>query len=625
MKPQCIFIRHYSSYLSFNLNNTPSSKITDLLSLCKSGDLFNAINLLNSTDSRQILAKPIVYAALLQTSTKVQSFNHGLQLHSHVIKSGLGTDRFVGNSLLALYFKLGSNIEETRKVFDGLWFKDVIAWTSMISGYVRVGKSRNAVDLYWEMVGIGVEPNEFTLSCVIKACSEIGLLRLGKGFHGVVFRRGFDGNNVIVSALIDMYGSNSLPSDAHRMFDEMHEPDPICWTSVISAFTKNDLYEEALRFFYLMQRKYGFLPDQHTFGSILMACGNLGRSKQGKEVHAKIIVTGETGNVVVESSLVDMYGKSGLVTEARLVFDRMIRKNSVTWCALLGAYCHKGDFKSVIELFREMEVDLYSFGTVLRSCAGLAAVRQGKEVHSQYLRRGGWRDVIVESALLDVYSKCGCVDFAYRIFKQMSVRNLVSWNTMIVGLAQNGRSKETLKLLNDMIEEGLEPDYITFVGVLFACSHGGLVDEGKKYFNSMTAGYGIKVGVEHYNCMVDLLGRAGHIEEAESMLHKSDFRNDYSLWAALLGACATSRNSIVAEHVAKIMMELEPNNHLSYVLLANVYRDVGRWSDADNIRKLMQDRGVKKMMPGKSWIDIQGSLGLSFQKGYSDSPIQDTG
>lgn len=622
MKLFCIYSRQYRCDLPLNLNptKTPSLNVSNLLSLCKSGNLFDALKLLNSIDSNTILVKPLVYASLLQTCTKVQSFKHGSLLHCHVIKSGLETDRFVGNSLLALYFKLGSNFDDTRRVFDGLFVKDVVTWTSMISGYVKIGKARNSLDFYRKMVGEDVEPNGFTLSSVIKACSELGELNLGRGFHGVVFRCGFDTNHVIVSALIDMYGRNKQSSDARRLFDEMVEPDSICCTSVISACTRSDLYEEALGFFYKTQRKYQFAPDEYMFGSVLMSCGNLGRLKQGKEIHAKVIVVGETGNVVVGSSLVDMYGKCGLVNNSRLVFDRMTRKNAVTLSSLLNAYCQKGDFETVIELFREMEVDLYSFGTVLRSCAGLSAVRQAKEVHCQYLRRGGWRDIVVESALVDVYSKCGCIDFAYRIFKQMMFRNLVTWNSMICGLAQNGRGIETLKALNEMIEEGTIPDYITFVGVLFACSHAGLVHEGRKNFNSMTEEYGIKAGVEHYNCMVDLLGRAGQIEEAESLLNKSDLSSDSSLWAALLGACATSRNSTAAERIAKKMMKLEPNNHLSYVLLANVYRDVGRWSDADRIRKLMQDRGVKKIMPGKSWIDIQGSLSLSSDKAYVEFP-----
>ncbi|KAF8409340.1 hypothetical protein HHK36_005415 [Tetracentron sinense] len=612
--------RHYSSLVPINLkeNRTNSSKESKILYLCKSGSLSGALQLLNSVDSSEISIKPILYASLLQTCTKALSFHHGLQIHSHIIKSGLEADRFVGNSLLSLYFKLGPNFSETRRVFDNLFVKDVISWTSIISGYIHAGKPKESLEMFWKMLEFGVEPNGFTLSAAVKACSELGALKIGRCFHGVVLGRGFDSNYVIASALIDMYGKNSGLEDARRLFDEMPEPDAICWTSVISAFTRNDKFEEALGSFYLMQGKYGLSADGFTFGSVLMACGNLGRVKQGKEVHAKIIMAGIFGNVVVDSSLIDMYGKCGLVEECRRVFDRMRIRNPVSWCALLGGYCQNGNFKSVIDLFRVMENkdDLYSFGTVIRACAGLTAARQGKEVHCQYLRKGGWRDVIVESALVDLYAKCGYIDYAHRAFVQIHSRNLITWNSMICGFAQNGRGGEALRMFNEMVNEGIKPDYISFIGVLFACSHTGLVDQGRGYFISMTEDYRIKAGIEHYNCMVDLLGRAGLLEEAENLIRKAVFRDDSSLWAALLGACMACTNSMVGERVAKKMMELEPDYHLSYVLLANVYRAVGRWDDALKIRRLMKDRGIKKM-PGKSWIEIKSNMSSYLDLAYS--------
>ncbi|CAN0896877.1 Pentatricopeptide repeat-containing protein At1g03540 [Linum grandiflorum] len=597
--------RHWSSVSSLHyVKATPThfqTKESKILEFCKSGSLFPALHLLNAVDWRSFSNKPLLFASLLQTSTKASSFSHGLQLHAHVVKSGLVTDRFVGNSLLALYFKLGSDFVETRRVFDGLNFKDVISWTSMITGYVKVEKPRSSIRLFLEMVEFGVEPNAFTLSAVVKACSDLGDLILGSTFHSIVIVRGFESNNVISSALIDMYGRNSGVDDARQLFDELSEPDAICWTSVISAFTRNDMYSEALSFFNSMQRKHGFGLDAFTFGTILTACGNLGRTKQGKELHAKVVTSGFHDNVVVQSSLVDMYGKCNPLEDSQRVFDRMSTKNSVSWSALLGGYCQNGDLKSVIRIFREMgQDDMYSFGTVLRACAGLTAIKQGKEVHCQYVRRGSWRDIIVESALVDLYAKCGCVDFAYRVFKQMPVRNLITWNTMISGFAQNGRMKDAIALFNGMITKGVKPDYITFIGVLFACSHSGLVDEGKKHFESMMSEYGIRPGIEHYNCMIDLLGRAGLIEEAETLLENADCRDDSSLWAVLLGACATCTNLATAERIAKRTMELKPDYHLSYVYLANVYRGVGRWDDADNIRRLMEARRVKKVT-GKSW------------------------
>ncbi|PON80579.1 Tetratricopeptide-like helical domain containing protein [Parasponia andersonii] len=609
-----LFKRHCSSLSHFNPRNTktPSAKEFQIRHLCKSGSLPDAFGVLNSIDSGEITVKPILYASLLQTCVKSLSFRPGLQIHAHVVKSGLETDRFVGNSLLALYFKLGSNILETRRVFDLLIVKDVISWTSMVTGYVRVGKPGKAIEFFWDMIGFGIEPNGFTLSAMIKACSELQDLRLGRCFHAVVSRRGFDSNHVIVSSLIDMYGRNYVLEDAKQVFDELLEPDAICWTSVISSMTRNDSFEKALALFYSMQRNAGLFPDGFTFGTVLTACGNMGRLKQGREVHSKVITCGFVGNVVVESSLVDMYGKCGSVDAARSVFDRMTVKNSVSWSALLGVYCQNRQFESVVKLFRTMEKDdLYSLGTVLRACAGLAAVRQGKEVHCQYVRRGGWRDVIVESALVDLYAKCGCIYFAHSIFIQMPVRNLITWNSMICGFAQNGRGGEAIGLFEEMIEKGIKPDYISFVGVLFACSHSGLVDQGRRYFDLMTAEYGIKAGIEHYNCMVDLLGRAGLLEEAENLIENADYRGESSLWAVILGACTTCTNSTTAERIAKKMMNLEPNSYLSYVLLANVYRAVGRWNDALKIRKLMKDRGVKKM-PGKSWIETNGNLDPHF-------------
>ncbi|KAL3821517.1 hypothetical protein ACJIZ3_007422 [Penstemon smallii] len=605
-----------------------TNKSSQIIYLCKSGFLPQAITLLNTpVDDEPIytstLEKPIItYAALLHACTKpLNHFTLGLQLHCHLIKNGLETDRYVSNSILSLYFKLSPNFNDFIKFFDGLRYKDVVSWSSLISGYIRNGKARKAIEMYFSMLdyGGGIEPNAFTLSAVIKACSDILELKLGKCFHGVVIKYGFEFNCVIVAALIDMYGRSCKPEECYQLFDEMLEPDPVCCTSVISALTRCDLYKEALGMFYVMFRKYGSVPDCFTFGSALTALGNLERLKQGKEVHARAITGGICGNVFVDSSLVDMYGKCGVVEESQHVFDGMKRKNSVSWSALLGGYCRKSEFEKVIELFRNMgETDLYSFGTVIRACSGLAAEKLGKEVHCQYLKRGGWRDVVVESALVDLYAKCGYIDFAYRIFSQMQVKNLISWNSMISGFAQNGRGEESVKIFNQMIEERVKPDCITFLGVLFACSHSGLVENGREYFISMYKDYKIKPGIEHYSCMVDLLGRAGKIEEAEDLIMNAEFKNDPSLWAALLGACATTRNPSVAERIAKKMIELKPDYHLSYVLLNNVYRAVGRWKDSHEIWNQMQKRGVKKL-PGKSWID-NSSLSSSVYDDFQDAP-----
>lgn len=459
------------------------------------------------------------------------------------------------------------------------------------------------------MLAFPIQPNAFTLSSVIKACSETGDLNLGKTFHAIVISRGFDSNHVVSCSLIDMYGWNRAVEDARKVFEEMPERDDVvCWTSIISSFTRNDMFKEALESFLVMHRVCGLIPDGFTFGTLLSACANLGLLRQGKEVHGKLVGLGFCGNVVVQSSLLDMYGKCGDVRNSRVVFDRLSENNSVSLTAMLGVYCQNKEYGNVLDLVRERGVvDFYAFGIILRACSGLAAVNHGKEVHCRYVRKGGWKDVIIESALVDLYAKCGTVDLARRVFVSMEVRNLITWNSMISGFAQNGRGVEALALFEDMIKEGIKPDCITLVAVLFACSHAGLVDEGRRYF-ALMGEYGIKPIVEHYNCMIDLLGRAEFIEEAESLLENADCRYDKSLWAALLGACTKCNDYVTAERIAKKMIELEPDFHLSYVLLGNIYRAVGRWDDAVEIRKLMEDRGVKKL-PGKSWIDGENQKG----------------
>ncbi|KAG1365294.1 pentatricopeptide repeat-containing protein [Cocos nucifera] len=519
----------------------------------------------------------MLYAALLQACTTSSSFSHGLQLHSHLLKSGLDDDHFVGNSLLSFYFKVSPDFSLTRRVFESLPNKDVISWTSMISGYVRGGRPAESLLMFAKMQAFGVEPN---------------------------------------AAVVDMYGKNSALEDAWRVFHEMIEPNAICWTSMISACTRN-------------------------------------------------------GNVVVESSTVDMYAKCGLMEESHKVFDRMPTKNAVSWCALLGGYCksglsavrqgkENGRGQEAIKLFDEMvregtRPDYISFIGVLFACSHTGLVEEGRRVglleeaedlinkavcrddsslwaallgacatHSSpaVAERIAKRMMELEPGyhlsyvlLANVYKMVGRWDDALKIRRLMRKRgvrkapgkisdirmNIIHRVGYDGGFAQNGRGQEAIKLFDEMVREGTRPDYISFIGVLFACSHTGLVKEGRKYFKLMNEDYGIAAGIEHYSCMVDLLSRVGLLEEAEDLINKAVCRDDSSLWAALLGACATHSSPAVAERIAKRMMELEPGYHLSYVLLANVYKMVGRWDDALKIRRLMRKRGVRKA-PGKSGL-----------------------
>ncbi|KAM0919051.1 hypothetical protein ACQ4PT_008456 [Festuca glaucescens] len=535
----------------------------------------------------------------------------GYCLHARAARAGILADRYVANALLAFYVRLPRHLPHALRAFDDLPHRDVVAHSSILAAFLRAGIPRRALHSLRSMIAgaDGVSPSAHALSAAVKACAMLRDRNAGTCVHGSILVRGFSDDDIVLSALVDMYGHAASPGDARKAFEEMCAPDGICYTSLISAFVRNDWFEEAVRWFRTMVMTHGVEPDGCTFGSMMTALGNLRRVRQGREAHAQVVARGLCGNVIVESSTLDMYAKCGMMLEARKLFDKMQVRNAVSWCALLGGYCQNAEYEKVLALFRQMDKeydDLYSLGTVLRACAGLSSVKPGKEIHCRFLRNGGWRDVVVESALVDLYAKCGALDYAYRIFEASSVRNTITWNAMICGFAQNGHAEGAINLFNRMVREGARPDYISFIGVLFACSHTGMVEQGRNYFNSMSKDYGIAPGIEHYNCIVDLLSRVELLEEAEDLINKSPFRDDSSLWAAILGASATHSNPDVAERVAKKMMELEPQYHLSYVLLENVYRTVGRWEDASEIRKLMQSRKVKKE-PGTSWIDVNRS------------------
>ncbi|RLM55476.1 pentatricopeptide repeat-containing protein [Panicum miliaceum] len=451
-------------------DSPPPPGVAAVVRLLESGDLPVAARPAAATAS----SSPLPLAAVLLHRPLPPRL--GYCLHARAARSGLLADLYLANALLAFYVRLPGHLLHALRA-------------TMASGGCGADE--------------GVAPSAHALSAAAKACAVLRDLRAGACVHRTIVVRGFGDDGIVLSALVDMYGHAGAPADARRAFEEMRAPDGICYTSLISAFVRNDWFKEALRWFCAMVATNGVWPDGCTFGSMMTALGNLKRARQGREAHAQVVTRGLCGNVIVESSTLDMYAKCGMMVDARKVFDRM-----------------KMDLE---------DDDWYSLGTLLRSCAGLSAVKLGKEIHCRFMRMRGCRDVIVESALVDLYAKCGAVEYAHRVFEMSSVRNMITWNAMICGFAQNGHGERAISLFNKMVREGVRPDCTSFIGVLFACSHTGMVEEGRNYFNSMTKDYGIAPGIEHYNCMVDLLSRVELLEEAEDLVNKSPFRDDSSL------------------------------------------------------------------------------------------------
>ncbi|KAL6858990.1 hypothetical protein ACP4OV_017992 [Aristida adscensionis] len=472
-----------------------------------------------------------------------------------------------------------------------------------------------ALALLPDLAAAGLRADPVSLSRLVKLCARHGTAADGRLIHRHVasYHRGalsHDGGGggggglFVANSLVSMYVKFGLLDDALRLFDGMPQRNVVSWTTVVAALANADgRKEEALRFLVAMRRD-GVAPNAYTFSSVLGACGTPGALVV---VHGSIVKVGLDSDVFVRSSLIDAYMKLGDLDGGRRVFDEMVTGDLVVWNSIIAGFAQSGDGVGAIELFMRMKGAGFSANqgtltSILRACTGMGMLEVGRQVHAHVLKYD--KDLILHNALLDMYSKCGSLQDADALFCRMSQKDVISWSTMISGLAQNGRSAEALRVFDQMRSEGVTPNRITMIGVLFACSHAGLVEDGWYYFRSMEKLFGIQPEREHHNCVVDLLGRAGKLDEAVAFIREMSFQPDTVIWRTLLGACRMHKNANLAAYAAREILKLEPDDQGARILLSNIYADLRQWRDAEKSWKSMRDQGVKKE-PGRSWIELR--------------------
>ncbi|XP_057870765.2 pentatricopeptide repeat-containing protein At4g02750 isoform X2 [Cryptomeria japonica] len=438
--------------------------------------------------------------------------------------------------------------------------------------YGKHGVAEASVKLFEEMQRIGIQPNQFTFASVLAACADLEDLKKGMRIHDEIVRLGFQSDTFVASALLDMYSKCGSIEKARKLFDNMNQRDVVSWTAMIAGYAHNGFLDEALALFKKM-------PEH---------------------------------NVVSWNAMIAGYAQNGYVEEALILFQKMPQRNVVSWTAMIAGFVQSGNSMEALEFFKQMQQvgikpDSKTFSTVLPACANLAALEQGMEIHEEIIRIGYQSDVFLENALVDMYAKCGSIERARELFDKMCEQNTVSWTVMIAGYAIHGCAKEALKLFEQMEHFRMWPDHVTLLCVLSACCHAGLVHEGRYHFNRMYHYYRIIPEIEHYSCMVDLLGRAGYLEEAQDFINRMPIKPDSTVWGSLLGACRLHNNVELGQCVAEWLFQLDPQNAAPYVLLANIYAGAGRWKEIQNLRKIMKNRKMKKR-PGCSWIEVQKKM-----------------
>ena len=525
-------------------------------------------------------------------------------------------------------------------MFDQIPQPDLRTWTILISAYTQHGFPKESIKLYNLVRVQEIIPDRLVLLSAAKACATLGDIVKAKAVHDDAIRFGFHSDTLLGNALIDMYAKCKCVEDARWVFDGMRVKDVISWTSLSSCYVTYGLPRQGLEEFREMMLN-GVRPNVVTVSSILPACSELKTLNSGREIHGFVVKNEMGENLFVCSALVSMYASCLRIRHARLVFDNMSRRDVVLWNVILTAYFSNKECEKGLELFYQMrnedvklndaswnavicgcvqngktELALEMLGqmqdlgfkpnqititSVLPACTSLESLRTGKEIHGYIYRHLFIKDLMTTTALVFMYAKCGDLELSLRVFNMMPKKDTVAWNTIIIANSMHGKGEEALLLFEKMLESGAKPNSVTFTGVLSGCSHSQLVDKGLLIFDSMSRDYSTEPDVDHYSCMVDVLSRAGRLEQAYEFIRRMPIEPTAAAWGALLSACRVHRNMELAKIAAKKLFEIEPHNPGNYVLLSNIFSTANLWEEASEIWKLMSDRGIIKE-PGRSWV-----------------------
>lgn len=556
---------------------------------------------------------PFTCASIVSLCSNLKTELAGTQVHCSFIKLGLMMDSYLGSAFINMYGTFGM-ISDAYKCFLEVCYKNEICISAMINALVLNSNDEKALDLFCWMKEVGIVPSKSTINFVLRVCGNLFMLKEGRSFHSYIIKIPCGNDKLgLENALLEMYSRCGVIDDAKSVFHEMQQQNEFSWTTVISGCGESGQSAEAFRLFRdMLVYSTSSKPSQFTLVSVIQACAIAEALDLGKQVHSYIIKSGFEYYPFIGSALVNMYAAfKHEIFNAYLVFLTMRVQDLISWSTMLTSWVQNGYHEEALELFAKFQtspifrVDESILSSCLSAAAGLAASEIGKCFHSWVIRLGFENDLRVASSIIDMYSKCGNIKDARRFFNSISDHNLVSWTVMIYGYAYHGLGKEAIDLFNEAKEAGIEPDGVTFSGVLTACSHAGLVQEGWELFEYMRSEHNCEVTINHYACMADLLGRAAKLEEAEALIKKSPFHSKSLLWKTLLGACYKHENAEVGIRISKMLVDIELNDPSTYVLLSNIYASASMWQNSTEFRNKMIEWNVNKK-PGSSWIQVAG-------------------
>jgi len=481
----------------------------------------------------------LTFVRVLNACASLRALKDGRSIHKQIMQSGLESDIYVGSSLIDMYTKCGS-LEEAWGVFNRMPTRNVVTWNAMILGHVKCGQGQKALELSRQMQSANVQPTPVTFVGVLNACASVGALKEGRVVHEQIVQSRCESNPFVGSSLVDMYAKCGSIDDAWRVFQQLSTHDVVTWNSMIMGYVKCGQGQKTLELYQQMELE-GVQPDAVTFMGLLNACASLQALEEGRRIHVQIVQTGFESHVYVASSLVNMYAKCGSLENAWTVFNRMPARDVVAWSAMILGHVKCGQGQKALELFQQMQhaglqPDSVTFVGILNACASEMALEVGRNIHEQIVQSGYESDVFVGSSLVDMYTKCGNIEDAWKVFNQMPTRTVVSWNAMILGHVKCGQGQKALDLFQRMKQEEVQPDPVTFVGVLNACAIIGAIEEGR-CIHAHTIQSGCDSDAYVATSLIDMYAKCGSLEDAQKVFNKMPTHNIAS-WNAMLGGYA---------------------------------------------------------------------------------------
>ncbi|CAI9287251.1 unnamed protein product [Lactuca saligna] len=614
----------YTDVASKVFDNMPERNVVPWTAIigcyARSGKVNTTFQMYKQMQCEGIKPSSVTILAML---SGVSEYTHVQSLHASAIQYGFDCDLSLANCFLSLYGKYGS-VTDAKNLFESMANRDIVSWNSLVSAYALIDDVREISQLLSRMLVSGLNPDQQTFGSLVSAATRQGNLRIGKLVHGKIVISGFEMDFQVKTLLITMYLKFRDLTNAYQIFESTPNKDMILWTSMISGLLWNACPDKSLELFHKMLIAQ-VMPSTTTISCALAACAQMGSLLLGTSIHGYILRKKILLDIPTQNSLITMYAKCGRLNQSCTLFETMNHKDVVTWNAMVAGYAQNGELSNALYIFNKMREsferpDEVTVVSLLQACASIGAYHQGRWIHNFVVRNclGGSRSLLIDTALVDMYFKCGNMKNARECFDRMSQHDVVSWSIVIGGYGSHGEGEKALKMFSEFLETGIQPNHVTFLSVLCACSHNGLVKEGVRLFETMTNRFKIEPKLEHCACVVDLLCRAGRVEDAYDFYKKMFKEPVVDVLGILLDGCRIKGNKVLGDVIACDIRSLKPEDPGNLVQLVHNYASSGGWDGVGEAWIQMRGLGLKKI-PGWSFVELNGNI-TTFYKDHTSHP-----